>query len=499
MVGVPPTGGIFHGQRNDDEEAIMALKVYDTFKRKKVPFEPVTPGKAGIYFCGMTVQDRPHLGHMLAFVSGDMVRRYLEYVGYDVTYVQNFTDIDDKIIDKAKEEGIEYTDVAARNIEAYHAAAAALNIKPATIYPYATKHIGEIIDLIKRLEEKGHAYQAGGDVYFRVRTMDDYGRLSRRNIDDLISGARIEVGEDKEDALDFALWKGSEPPEPGWDSPWGRGRPGWHIECSAMSMKYLGETFDFHGGGEDLIFPHHENEIAQSEGATGKTFANFWLHNGLLNLRGEKMSKSTGHFFAMEDILKEFDGVVVRFYLLSTHFRSQSEFSRERLEEAAKGYDRLTNACESIAEHLRRMGDTPGVSTPAGTDLKRAAEQAKERFLSAMDDDFNSAGAIGQLFDLVKSYNVLLDEHGPALTQDREALEAARNTIEEFDSILGLFTDGFPTGVEEVPAEILAKLDERENARKNKDFQRADELRGAIIAAGYVIEDTPQGPRVRKK
>jgi len=477
----------------------MALKVYDTFRQKKVLFEPVTPGKAGVYFCGMTVQDKPHVGHMLAFVSGDMVRRYLEYLGYDVTYVQNFTDIDDKIIVKAQEEGIEYTEVATRNIDAYHASAAALNIKPATVYPYATAHIAEIIDMIELLEEKGHAYQAGSDVYFRVRTMETYGKLSRRNVDDLISGARIEIGEKKEDALDFALWKGSEPPEPGWDSPWGRGRPGWHIECSAMSMKYLGETFDFHGGGEDLIFPHHENEIAQSEGATGKPFANFWLHNGLLNLRGEKMSKSTGHFFAMEDILKEYEGVVVRFYLLSTHFRSQSEFSRERLDESRRGYERLTNACETISQHLQRIGDKPGVSTPAGDQLKEAAEKARERFLAAMDDDFNSAGAIGQLFDLIKTYNILLDEHGPTLSQDREALETVRRALEEFDSILGLFRDGFPRGVEAVPTEILSLLEERQNARKKKDFQRADRLRDAIIDAGYLIEDTPQGARVRKK
>jgi cysteinyl-tRNA synthetase len=477
----------------------MVLKVYDTFKQKKIDFEPVTAGKAGIYFCGMTVQDKPHMGHMLAFVSGDMVRRYLEYSGYEVTYVQNFTDIDDKIIDKAAEEGLEYTAVAKRNIDAYFEAADALNIKPASVYPYATKHIQEIIDIIQRLEEKGYAYKAGGDVYFRVRTMKDYGKLSRRNIDDLKSGARIEVGEEKEDPLDFALWKGSQPPEPGWDSPWGRGRPGWHIECSAMSMKYLGETFDFHGGGEDLIFPHHENEIAQSEGATGKPFANFWLHNGLLNLRGEKMSKSTGHFFAMEDILSEYPGEVVRFYLLSTHFRSQSEFSRDRLEESRRGYERLTNACASISEYLDRIGDKPGVSTPSGAKLEEAANSAREKFVAAMDDDFNSAGAIGQLFDLVKSYNVLLDESGPALTQDREALSAAKATIEEFDAILGLFRGGFPAGVEEVPAEITAKLEERQNARKNKDFQRADELRDEIIAAGYTIEDTPQGPRVRKK
>ena len=476
----------------------MALKVYDTFKQKKVEFEPVTPGKAGIYFCGMTVQDRPHMGHMLAFVSGDMVRRYLEYSGFDVTYIQNFTDIDDKIIDKAADEGIEYTEVARRNIEAYHAAAGALNIKPATEYPYATRHIPDILDIIGRLVEKGHAYAAGGDVYFRVRTMKDYGKLSRRNIDDLMSGARIEVGETKEDPLDFALWKGSVDPEPGWDSPWGRGRPGWHIECSAMSMKYLGETFDFHGGGEDLIFPHHENEIAQSECANDKPFANYWLHNGLLNLRGEKMSKSTGHFFAMEDILKEYEGVVVRFYLLSTHFRSQSEFSRERLEEAGKGYERLTNACRAVSESLESLGDTPGVSTPAGTDFKAAVGKTRERFLEAMDDDFNSAGAMGQIFDLIKTYNILVDSHGLALSRDREALEAFRETIIEFDSVLGLFKDGFPRGVEDVPTEILTMLQERQNARKDKDFQRADELRDAIVAAGYTIEDTSEGSRVRK-
>jgi cysteinyl-tRNA synthetase len=477
----------------------MALRVYDTFKQKKVEFEPISPGKVGVYFCGMTVQDKPHLGHMLAFVSGDMVRRYLEYCGFEVTYVQNFTDIDDKIIDKAAQEGVEYTEVARRNINAYFAAAAALNIKAATVYPYATEHIGEIIDLIERLEKKGHAYQAGGDVYFRVRTMEGYGKLSKRHIDDLMSGARIEVGEQKEDPLDFALWKGSQPPEPGWDSPWGRGRPGWHIECSAMSMKYLGETFDFHGGGEDLIFPHHENEIAQSEGATDRPFVNYWLHNGLLNLRGEKMSKSTGHFFAMEDILEEYDGSVVRFYLLSAHFRSQSEFSRDRLEEASKGYERLINACVSMSEHLQRVGQKPGVSTQAGARLRESAESAKKRFLAAMDDDFNSAGAIGQLFDLVKSYNVLLDEHGPAVSQDRDALEVAKRTIEEFDAILGLFKGGFPAGVDKVPAEILKKLEERQNSRKNRDFQRADELRDEITAAGYAIEDTPQGPRVRKK
>jgi len=480
----------------------MTLKVYDTLKQQRTEFQPVHAGKVGMYFCGMTVQDRPHMGHMLAFVSGDMVRRYLEYLGYDVTYVQNFTDIDDKIIVRASAEGVDYRHVAERNIQAYFDVADRLNIKPATVYPYATQHIPEIIALIASLIEKGHAYRADGDVYFRVRTMKDYGKLSKRNVDDLKSGARIEVGEKKEDPLDFALWKASQEPEPGWDSPWGRGRPGWHIECSAMSMKYLGETLDFHGGGEDLIFPHHENEIAQSECATGHTFVQHWLHNGLLNLKGEKMSKSTGHFFAMEDVLKEFSGEVVRFYLLSTHFRSQTEFSRERLEDARKGFERLKNACRSISEHLDRLGDAPGVMTPAGEKLGAAARTAREKFLAAMDDDFNSAGAIGQIFELVRTYNVLSDEAGPAgpaVSKCRPALEEVKGVIEEFDRILGLFHDGWPAAAEEVPPEILALVDERQNARKNKDFQRADDVRDRLAAAGWVVEDTPAGVRVKRK
>ncbi len=476
----------------------MALKVYDTLRGNKIEFSPHQGNKIGMYFCGMTVQDRPHMGHMLAFVAGDMIRRYLEFKGYEVVYVQNFTDIDDKIIEKSIEENCEYSRISERNIEAYFKAAEALNIKKATFYPRATEHIREIIELIKKLEDKGHAYAAGGDVYFRVRTFEDYGKLSKRRPDDLMSGARIAVGEAKEDPLDFALWKGSAKPEPGWDSPWGRGRPGWHIECSAMSMKYLGETIDFHGGGEDLIFPHHENELAQSEGSTGSEFVRFWLHNGLLNLRGQKMSKSTGHFFAMEDVLKEYTGEVVRFYLLSTHFRSQSEFSRERLEEARRGYERLKNACVSISENLERTGDLAGLSTPSGDRLKEASARAAEELCRAMDDDFNSAGAIGILFDLVKTYNKILDEEAGLVKNDREANEAVKAAIMEFNKILGLFPAGFPT-VETIPVEILKMAGERENARKERDFDKADALRKKIESAGYVAEDTPEGMRIKKK
>lgn len=477
----------------------MTLRVYDTFRAKKVEFKPRDDNKVGIYFCGMTVQDRPHVGHMLAFVSGDMIRRYLEYKGFDVRYIQNFTDIDDKILDRAKNEGVDYREVAERNVRAYFEAAKQLHIKPANLYPRATEHIKEIIDLIASLVEKGHAYAAGGDVYFRVRSFANYGKLSKRKIDDLMSGARIAVGEKKDDPLDFALWKGAKEDEPGWPSPWGRGRPGWHIECSAMSMKYLGTTLDFHGGGEDLIFPHHENELAQSEAASGETFVRFWLHNGLLNLKGEKMSKSTGHFFAMDDVLHEFDGAVVRFYLLSTHFRKQSEYSRERLDDAKRGYERLLLACRSVAEYLNELGDGDGISSPAGGQLREAVERATSDFFAAMDDDFNSAGAIGAMFDLIKTYYKLVDEKGAAVTRDRAALEQLKDGIMTFDEVLGLFPDGFPTAEEQVPAEVRALVSARQKARKNRDFEKADTLRLQVEEMGFLIEDRPDGQRVRRK
>ena len=478
----------------------MPLRVYDTLKQKKADFVPLHAGKVGMYVCGMTVQDKPHMGHMLAFVSGDMIRRYLEYLGFEVAYVQNFTDIDDKIIDRANQEGVDYRVVVERNIEAYHRIAAAVNIKPATLYPYATQHIPEIIAMVSQLIERGYAYAAaGGDVYFRVRTKKDYGKLSKRDIDDLISGARVEVGENKEDPLDFALWKAAKPGEPYWDSPWGLGRPGWHIECSAMATKYLGETLDFHGGGEDLIFPHHENELAQSECATGKEYVRQWAHNGLLNLRGQKMSKSTGHFFGMEDVLKEFDGQVVRFYLLSTHFRSQMEYSRERLEASEKTFERLVNACRSIDEHRGRLSGGPAVSSAQGRDLVAAAEKARVSFLAAMDDDFNSAGAIGYMFELIKTYNVMLDENPAAIAASREGLDAVWDSLSLFDRVLGLFREGLPTAAEDIPADILSALEERNNAKKTKDFKRADELRDRILSAGFLIEDTAAGVRVRRK
>ena len=476
----------------------MALKVYDTLRARKEEFEPVSPGKVGIYFCGMTVQDRPHIGHMLAFVAGDMIRRHLRFKGYDVTYIQNFTDIDDKIIAKANEEGVDYRVIAERNMKEYFRYADELNILKADVYPLATQHIAEIVSLIGALVDKGFAYDAGGDVYFRVRAFPGYGRLSKRNVDDLQSGARIEVGERKEDPLDFTLWKGAKEGEPAWDSPWGPGRPGWHIECSAMSMKYLGTTIDMHGGGQDLIFPHHENEIAQSEAATGKPDIRYWMHNGLLNLRGEKMSKSTGHFFAIEDINREFTGEVIRFYLLSTHFRSGTEFSRERLKEAEAGLERIRNACVYVDERLSALGAAS--PRPASEEAKKLAgfvEDVKRNFVEAMDDDFNSAEAIGHVFLLVREINRIRAEGDEGSAQQAEAFESLREALEIFDSVLGLFKGGLPKAGLEIPREVAGLVADRERARKEKRWADADTLRKRIAGLGFIVEDRPAGSFVK--
>ena len=474
----------------------MSLRVYNRYSGKKEDFQPVEGGKVGIYFCGMTVQDKPHMGHMLAFVAGDMIRRYLRFRGYDVTYVQNFTDVDDKIIARAAEEGVGFEVVAERNIEEYFRYAEALNIMPADIYPKATEHIEDIIGLIRELEEKGFAYRAGGDVYFRVRKFPGYGKLSGRKVDELQSGARIEVGERKEDPLDFTLWKGAREGEPSWDSPWGKGRPGWHIECSVMSMKYLGSTLDMHGGGMDLVFPHHENEIAQSEAATGEPYVRYWMHNGLLNLSGEKMSKSTGHFFLIEDILKEFSGDVVRFYFLSTHFRSNSEFGRERLREAEAGYERIGRFCTTLAEAREAGGEGAGHGGLEDRILA-LAEEVKEDFLSAMDDDFNSAEATGHIFRLIREIHSLTSGDDSLIAGCPRALERLWEDMETYDGILGLFSGGLPGAGEGIPAGIEKLAAEREEARKARDWARADEIRDRIVEAGYTIEDRPDGPRIR--
>jgi cysteinyl-tRNA synthetase len=478
----------------------VKLRIYDTFDAKKKEFVPVAEGRVSMYMCGMTVQDRPHVGHMLAFVCGDMIRRYLEYRGYQVTYVQNFTDVDDKIIARANAEGIDYRAVAERYTTEYFKYADLLNIKRATVHPKATEHITEIVELVAALETKGLAYAAGGDVYFEIARFPAYGRLSKKKIDELRAGARIEVGEHKRSPLDFALWKGAKEGEPFWESPWGRGRPGWAIECSAMSMKYLGATFDIHAGGEDLIFPHHENEIAQSEGATGQKFVNFWTHNGLLNLVGEKMSKSTGHFFAIEDIVREFEPDVVRFYLLSSHYRSPMEFSRERLAEARSAVSRMRNTFRAVEASIGDERPQGSVDALAGADAAfwKSVVEKERLFCQAMDDDLNSASAISHIFDIAREVNLYLDR--PDSVPKRVALRGALDKIKELGSVLGLFRSigGEIIHPDDLPVEIRDMVDRRSRARQDKDWATADGIRTQLAAKGYFLEDRSEGTIVRK-
>ncbi len=481
---------------------IMALHVYDHVTRSRRKFEPIHPGKVGMYVCGMTVQDKPHVGHMFAFVACDMVRRYLMHLGYDVTYIQNFTDIDDKIIVKAREEGVSAEEVARRNMDLYHEYAAALNILPADQYPLVTGHIPEIIAFIETLVAKGNAYAAAGDVYFRVRSYDEYGFLSGRHVDDMRSGTRIEVGEKKDDPLDFALWKSSPDDEPGWESPWGRGRPGWHIECSAMSTNILGNHFDFHGGGRDLLFPHHENECAQSSCGTGEKYVNFWLHNGLLFLGDKKMSKSDGNFFAMGDVLEKFSAEIIRFFLLNAHFRSQIDYGDERLREAEAAYGRLRRGMARLAAlRTDQVDPVPeGLISEAGETLGKAVRELERRFFAAMDDDFNSGGALGSLFTVVKEVNQYATAAG-AKIRDRAVLEETWTFLATAVDILGLH----PKGIEglvaadtpAVPDEVIAMAAARDIARAEKNWAEADRLRDEIKECGFLVEDGSDGFRVR--
>jgi len=470
----------------------VSLRVYDARRRAKIPFESAQPGKVGMYVCGMTVQDRPHVGHMRYAVAGDVIRRILESRGYEVTYATNFTDIDDRIIERGNKEGVPFEQVSERNIKAFLSYAALLNIKPATVYPRATEHIPEILALIQRLIDSGHAYAAGGDVYFDVRSYPAYGSLSGRKVDDLRSGVRIEVEEAKRDPLDFTLWKGAKPGEPSWPSPWGPGRPGWHIECSAMAMKHLGETFDFHGGGQDLIFPHHENEIAQSEAATGKTFARFWVQNGLVNLDGEKMSKSTQHFFLIEDVAKQVEPEVIRFYLQSTQYRSPIEWNDVRLREAGAAYDRLREA-------LAKAEATPtadGTSTAGSALLAEIAELERE-FQESLDDDFNAAKGQGHLFEMAKAINRVAD-NAQASAADRAALPEAGRALRRLGELIGLFWGSGKPEVE-VPEGVQSLVRQRDEARVQKQWRRADELRDEILALGFVLEDSKEGTKARPK
>jgi len=470
---------------------MKTMYVFNTLSRKKEPLVPVQEGKVGIYACGPTVYNFFHIGNARPFVIFDTLRRHLVHLGYDVKFVQNFTDIDDKMIKRANEEGTTVDAIADRYIQEYYTDAAALGVKPADVHPRATKHIGEIISIIKKLEAKGLAYTAGeGDVYFDTQAYrSNYGKLIGQNLDDLESGARIEVGDIKRHPMDFALWKGKKPGEPFWKSPWGEGRPGWHIECSAMSMKYLGETFDIHCGGVDLIFPHHENEIAQSEGATGKPFAKYWMHNGHINVDNKKMSKSAGNFFTVRDIAKVYDLEAVRMFLLSAQYRSPINFSRDLVEQSKASLDRMYTArnnaifmLESAPERELNEGEIAFIER---------TKQAVDRFDEAMCDDLNTADALGVVFEYVRDMNTqFTDANAPC----KAALEEGLRQLAVMTDVLGLLAKEYDATPEDVKALVMARVE----AKKAKNFTEADRLRAEVLAMGYIIEDTAKGPKVKK-
>ena len=461
------------------------MQIYNTMTRKKEELVPLVPGQIRMYACGPTVYNYFHIGNARPFIVFDTLRRYLEYKGFQVTFVQNFTDIDDKMIRRAHEEGTTVAELGERFIAEYYRDADALGIERASANPRATQHIGEIISLVQELIDGGHAYAAdNGDVYFAVRSFPGYGKLSGQNIDDLENGARVDPTEQKRDPLDFALWKGEKPGEPAGDAPWGRGRPGWHLECSAMSMAILGESFDIHAGGQDLIFPHHENEIAQSEAATGKPFARYWMHNGYINVDNQKMSKSLGNFFTVRDIAKEFDLEAVRMFMLSVHYRNPVNFSRELIQQAEAALTRLRTARERLEEAQRVQETAEDAAFTASLDGFRA------RFEAAMDDDLNTADAIGALFDLVRACNTFVTE-----PRGGAAIDAAKALFDQLTGVLGLLQH---KQEEAMPEEALRLLDERQQARKAKDFARADAIRDQLKEMGYAVEDTAQGPKLKK-
>ena len=462
------------------------MKIYNTLTRKKEEFVPIEEGTAKIYVCGPTVYNYFHIGNARPFVVFDTLRKYLQYRGYKVKFVQNFTDVDDKIINRAREEHLTAKEVSEKYIEEYYKDAAALNVTKADVHPRVSEHIPEIIEFVQTLIDKGYAYEVNGDVYFSTRKFNGYGKLSGQNIEDLESGARIAVGEIKEDPLDFALWKAQkEEDEIAWDCPWGKGRPGWHIECSAMSKKHLGDTIDIHAGGQDLQFPHHENEIAQSECCNGVPFANYWMHNGYITIDNEKMSKSKGNFFTVRDILKEYDGEVMRFFLLSGHYRNPINFSDSLMEQAKAGLGRMRNAKETL-NHLIANGN--GEMTDAEKEALAGYDKYRQEFISAMDDDLNTADAISAIFELITVINTAVRDGA-----SREFAEKSLDTLMELASIVGLLQQDADKAVDD---DIQALVDERQEARKAKNFARADEIRDMLKARGITLKDTPQGVQI---
>jgi cysteinyl-tRNA synthetase len=464
-----------------------AMKIYNTLTRQKELFVPIDEDEIKIYVCGPTVYNFFHIGNARPFVVFDTLRRYLEYRGKKVNFVQNFTDVDDKIINKAREEGIPAGEVSEKYIREYYRDAAALNVRKATNHPKVTENMDEIIDFVQALVEKEAAYVSGGDVYFRARSFDNYGKLSRQNIEELESGARVDVEERKEDPLDFALWKARKSEdEIAWDSPWGMGRPGWHIECSVMSTKYLAETIDIHAGGQDLAFPHHENEIAQTEAKTGKPFANYWMHNGYITIDNEKMSKSKGNFFTVRDILNSYEGEVIRYFLLSGHYRSPINFSEELMSQSKNALQRMQNAKSNLL-HLKQNGEA---TLRAGEDqFLEDLNMYRQRFIEAMDDDLNTADGISVIFELIKEINTKVRSGC-----SKPFAEGCLKILGELAGVLGLLLEDHEGY--NVDEEINALVEERQQARTNKDFRRADEIRDLLKQKGVTLKDTPQGVQI---
>ncbi|BDG45527.1 MULTISPECIES: cysteine--tRNA ligase [Parageobacillus] len=465
---------------------MSSIRLYNTLTRKKEPFEPLEPNKVKMYVCGPTVYNYIHIGNARAAIVFDTIRRYLEFRGYEVKYVSNFTDVDDKLIKAARELGEDVPTVAERFIQAYFEDIAALGCKKADVHPRVTENMDTIIEFIQALIEKGYAYEVDGDVYYRTRKFAEYGKLSHQSIDELKAGARIEVGEKKEDPLDFALWKAAKEGEICWDSPWGKGRPGWHIECSAMARKYLGDTIDIHAGGQDLTFPHHENEIAQSEALTGKPFAKYWLHNGYLNINNEKMSKSLGNFVLVHDIIRQIDPQVLRFFMLSVHYRHPINYSEELLESAKKGLERLKTSYFNLKHRLQ---SSTNLTDDDEQWLARIQEQ-HEAFIREMDDDFNTANGIAVLFELAKQANLYLHEKN---TSER-VIHAFLREFEQLLDVLGITLQE----EELLDEEIEALIQKRNEARKNRNFALADQIRDELKAKNIILEDTPQGTRWKR-
>ena len=467
----------------------LALKLFNTMTRHKEEFKPLHPPGVTFYVCGPTVYDYIHIGNARVFIVFDVIRRYLNYRGYGVKLVQNYTDIDDKMIRRAAEEGLSVAELAEKFIDAYKTDTAGLLVRAADLQPRATEHVEPIIELIQRLEKRGLAYASGGDVYFAAGAFQSYGQLSRQTTADLMAGARVEPGELKKDPLDFALWKGYKPGEPAWESPWGRGRPGWHIECSSMAMHYLGETIDLHAGGADLIFPHHENEIAQSTGATGKTFARYWLHAGYLNIEEKKMSKSLGNVLTVRRLLDEYNPLDLRFFILSAHYRSPLNFSRELVAQARSGRKRLQEFLDNLNATL--PGSIPAVSEHQEK-FSSIILKARERFMEAMDDDFNTAGAIAVLFELAREGNIYLQR----ASHQRQVLEQLLAFYNEANELFDILEMRQSFLLEE---ELQLMIARREEARREKDWAVADGIRDKLLAKGIILEDTPHGVRWKRK